>query len=116
MIFNEIPEQPYKFLMDRILSLRESLRTETFEGPDGELRWKSNPTSVIALDVFRDAYVTPPVSQQAAYDKHLGWFLAAYREARKNYVPSAEERYEMRAAFGPGEEVVDVITGQRFTT
>ena len=41
--------------------------------------------------------------------------LERYRESRKNYVPSDEELYEMRAAFGEGTTVVDVITGQRFT-
>lgn len=42
--------------------------------------------------------------------------LAEYAEARKNHVPSAEEMFEMRAAFGEGAEVVDVITGQVFHT
>ena len=28
----------------------------------------------------------------------------------------AEERFEARAAFGPGVEVVDIITGRRYTT
>lgn len=41
--------------------------------------------------------------------------IAKYREARKNYVPDDEELYEMRAAFGEGTTVVDVITGQRIT-
>ncbi len=40
--------------------------------------------------------------------------IREYRKARENYVPSAEEMYEMQAAFGPGAVVVDVITGQRF--
>lgn len=43
-------------------------------------------------------------------------FLTEYIEARKNHIPSAEERYELLAAFGPCETVVDVITGQRYTT
>jgi hypothetical protein len=28
----------------------------------------------------------------------------------------AEEAFEMRAAFGPGETVVDIVTGERFYT
>ena len=40
-------------------------------------------------------------------------FFARYREAQKNRQPSAEEMFEMRAAFGPGAEVVDVITGRK---
>ena len=45
-------------------------------------------------------------------DKSIEKVLAEYREARKNHVPSAEEMYEMRAAFGEGSTVVDIITGQ----
>ena len=37
--------------------------------------------------------------------------LAAYRAAKRPR--SAEELAEMRAAFGPGTTVVDVITGER---
>ena len=36
--------------------------------------------------------------------------LESYRASRT--VPSAEERAEMRAAFGAGTKVVDVITGE----
>jgi hypothetical protein len=43
-------------------------------------------------------------------------FLTEYRARMANYVPSDEEAFEMRAAFGPGEIVVNVITGQRFST
>lgn len=39
-------------------------------------------------------------------------FLAAYRAAQPAQ-PSGEELAEMRAAFGPGETVVDVITGRK---
>ena len=39
--------------------------------------------------------------------------LKKYRESQKNHKPSAEELYEMRAAFGTGTTVVDVITGRR---
>lgn len=45
-------------------------------------------------------------------DKVVEQFLAEYREARKNHTPSEEELFEMRAAFGEGSTVVDVITGQ----
>ena len=40
-------------------------------------------------------------------------WIDEYREARKNHEPSAEEIFEMTAAFGPGAEVVDIITGQK---
>lgn len=49
-------------------------------------------------------------------EKDIQKVLAEYREARKNHTPSAEEMFEMRAAFGPGAEVVDIITGQVYRT
>lgn len=41
--------------------------------------------------------------------------LAAYRAAQPPE-PSAEELAEMRAAFGPGQRIVDVLTGREVTT
>ena len=42
-------------------------------------------------------------------------FIAEWKEARNNRTDEeiAEERFEMRAAFGAGETVVNVITGER---
>lgn len=51
---------------------------------------------------------------RAEYDKETDAFLAEYRERMKNYKPSEEELFEMRAAFGPGETVVNVFTGQTY--
>ena len=48
-----------------------------------------------------------------AREKHTIETLTEYAEHMKNYVPSDEELFEMRAAFGEGETVVNVITGQR---
>ena len=39
-------------------------------------------------------------------------FLEQYIANRRKYGYTAEEKFEMQAAFG-GEEVVDVFTGQR---
>ena len=41
--------------------------------------------------------------------------IAQYREARKNYRRSEEEMYEMRAAFGTGTTVIDLLTGEEIT-
>lgn len=47
--------------------------------------------------------------------EQMSKFLNEYVRRRcVNPVPSAEELFEMRAAFGEGETVVDVITGQRY--
>lgn len=39
-------------------------------------------------------------------------FLKQYVENRAKYGYSDEELFEMQAAFGPDEEVVDVFTGR----
>ena len=47
---------------------------------------------------------------RAAREAEVQADLESYRASRK--APSAEELAEMRAAFGPGTKVVDVITGE----
>jgi len=44
--------------------------------------------------------------------------IAAYIESRKHISDEqrAEEAFERRAAFGPGEDVVNIFTGERYTT
>jgi hypothetical protein len=79
---------------------------------DGIAFWKSNDRPV-PPDVFRDAWIELPDGQAEADKRHTAAFLADYRKRMANYTPSAEELGEMRAAFGPGETVIDIITGQR---
>jgi hypothetical protein len=55
-----------------------------------------------------------PPKQEAAYAAYCEEFAAAYHAMRPE--PSGEEAFEMRAAFGPGVEVVDVFTGRRHRT
>ena len=53
-----------------------------------------------------------------ARDRHTQQFLAEYRTAMANRTAEqiAEERAEARAAMGPGVEMVNVVTGERYTT
>jgi hypothetical protein len=70
------------------------------------------------MDTFRDAYVRcpNPVVQERERVRQVREQTAEYVRANKGRKRSAEEMSEMRAAFGPGETVVDVITGEKFTT
>ena len=45
-------------------------------------------------------------------------FMAEYREAQRNRTPEqiAEDHYEARAAHGPGVKMVNVFTGEQYTT
>jgi hypothetical protein len=81
------------------------------------LFWKSNGRPV-PLSCFRDAYVTIPAGQQEAETLYTRAAIADYRAARANISDEqrAEEAYERRAAFGPGVEVVDVLSGERYVS
>jgi hypothetical protein len=77
--------------------------------------WKSN-NQIPPKDILEFwAYCGHPFDfEQAEIARELETdrFLEEYRARMANHVPSGEELYEMRAAFGPGETVVNVITGQ----
>jgi hypothetical protein len=89
---------------------------EIFFGADGVVRWTSNNRvmpkdcrEILAHSAYRDLF--DEEASRAAEDAETAAFLEAYR---KNYQgPSEEEKAEMRAAFGTGSTVVDVITGKR---
>ena len=53
-----------------------------------------------------------------ARDVYTEKSIAEYIEAQKNRSAEqiAEERFEARAAMGPGVEMVNIITGERYTT
>lgn len=86
---------------------------------DGVRRWRSND-AVIQPCTYRDAGLECSPEQQTAHDEETEAFCKAYREAQAAYQPTPEEEaermFEMRAAFGPGEVVVDVISGKRYQT
>lgn len=91
---------------------------------DGVIRWNSNgrvpPMDVVAfaahLNTIGSLHQTVSVdASAAARDAETSAFLAEYRAARANG-PTAEERFEARAAFGPGVDLVDVVTGRKWRT
>ena len=99
-----------------------------FEG-DGAMKWKSSQNylpeecaeAVAFIDISKandtkkryifNASVEATKNRREVQNRE---FIESYRASHKNRVLSAEERYEMEAAFGKGTTVVDVITGQRF--
>ena len=82
---------------------------------DGVRYWliSDGTERVIPPFVYADAFVECPAEQQAAYDVESSRSIASYKAARAKHGYSDEERFEMRAAFGPGAEVVDCLTGQK---
>lgn len=72
---------------------------------------------VLAADMLEKvSMVTDRVdteATEAAYSEETAETLKRYRESRKPH--TAENLAEMRAAFGEGTTVVDIITGEKIT-
>ena len=96
---------------------RQSFTSNAYTEDGGRTwRWESNG-SYCPLDAAASYGIPVDVAAQAAArEAELAAFAADYRAARKNRRPSAEERFELRAAFGRGRTVVNVLTGERTRT
>ncbi len=101
----------------------DSLAYERLDEP-GVIRWKSNDRCV-PVDICERMGWFDMDAQRAADEKDTTEFLAAYRKSQEEFevrtddeamAIKAERAAEMRAAFGPGEEVVNIVTGQRYRT
>ena len=84
---------------------------------DGEFR----PLMSDAMQELKDAGLvdTQTVTRTAvARDIHTTAFLKEYRVAQLNRSAEQirEERFEALAAMGPGVEMVNIITGEKYTT
>ena len=80
---------------------------------DGGAYWKESgnylPNNCVEILLHTDFKFSPEATA-AAKDRQQDEFLARYRSTA--HIVSAEELCEMRAAFGPGETVVNLITGE----
>lgn len=86
----------------------------------GVWRWRVNdacPFDDLLAAMERRGLVTLDERVQTGLQRQrdTAAFLAEYRR-RQPAEPTSEERAEARAAFGSGEEVVDVLSGRRYTT
>jgi imidazoleglycerol phosphate dehydratase HisB len=93
--------------------------TQAHQDANGIWRWNSNDR--VPFDDMLQSWGLDFATRArcaAARDADNRETLARYVEARKNVSPEqlAEEAFERRAAFGPGVEVVDILTGQRMRT
>ena len=84
---------------------------------DGEFR----PLMSDAVAELHDAGYISSITVEAtriARDKYVERTLAEYAEAQQNRTPEqiAEQRAEARAAMGPGVEMVNILTGETYTT
>lgn len=109
-----IPADLHFWRQRETLHLREQLVSpEHVYAKCGILHWCSN-NAVVPPYVYRDAFVQCPTGQQVAYLNEQDRFLDEYRKI--SHEPTAEQRAEARAAHGPGVTLVNVLTGQQWTT
>ena len=80
---------------------------------DGAIKWKSNDAYIPDDFCEKLEYAGYKFSREATAVKRNAQVQKELAQYRANYTgPSDEEVAEMRAAFGEGETVVDVITGK----
>jgi hypothetical protein len=80
---------------------------------NGVMRWISNGSVVpkeIALAAKSLGLAVDINACAEARDRELRALLAEYR--KRDHTPTPEQMVEMRAAFGPEAEVVNIITGK----
>ena len=93
---------------------------------DGACGWlfdsgEFRPLMSDAMQELKDAGLvdeTTVTRTAVAREIHTKQFLEEYRTAQLNRTAEQirEERLEARAAMGPGVEMVNIITGERYTT
>ena len=82
---------------------------------NGIATWVSNGNAIPEDCVEKAIYGGLPINAELTRefrDRQTEQSIAEYRERMKNHVYSDEELFEMRATFGAGAVVVDVITGR----
>ena len=83
---------------------------------NGAAFWNSNGRYLMDDVAEKLAYTDFPFSVEETAKARKAQNELFFENYKKNYQgPSEEELAEMRAAFGPGETIVDVITGQRIS-
>jgi hypothetical protein len=109
-----------EFLRRREITLREregmrDYLSENATESGGVYRWTA-VDRVVPIDCLTIASLEISEAHREARELEIRASLDAYRRARARMTDEerAEERAEMSAAFGEGETVVDVITGERF--
>lgn len=90
---------------------------------NGAYVWQVNdnvPPAEVIEHWEKGELISPQDSEVASVlrSEQLNEALDQYRKAQRRMTPEEiqERRAEMRAAFGPGEEIIDIFTGERFTT
>ena len=90
--------------------------TNSTSGP--VVRWNSNnriPFGDMLAEFANAGWITVQTVKNSLAQRKIE-DIASLEAYRKNYKgPSEEEMFEMRAAFGPGAILVNVLTGHSYT-
>lgn len=95
-------------------------KTESYwDENDQVYRWKSNDN--IPFSDMLEANGVPSgiiANCERVRDEELAAFTEQYIKRQQNLTDEerAERDFELRAAFGPGVEVVDILSGSRYRT
>lgn len=96
----------------RLIAQRDEIEVEE----DGAAKWTSSgnylPEDVVEKLVFGGADFFSPEATAVKRDYQDKAFLEEYRSRKHTH--TAEELSEMRAAFGEGTTVVDVLSGEKY--
>lgn len=90
----------------RVREVRRKLENSTRLRADGAIVWEESGDIVPPSFIEGDARLEVPDSHREAFRRH----------EKDRPASQAEHRFEMRAAFGEGETVRNVITDQTYTT
>ena len=96
--------------------LRDKIENDTYTDERGCRRW--NMGNAVPSWSFEEAGIEMTSTERAAYEADTAESIERYREsmARRSPEEVEEAHAEARAAFGPGETVVNILTGERFVT
>ena len=112
----EFGEYWAKDAQKRLDKIVEDYHTGELIIEDGVGKWLRSDNIIPDECAFYAEYMGLPIDREAtakARDEELQMLIEEYREYQDEHEPSDEELFEMRAAFGEGEVVVDVLTGRR---
>jgi hypothetical protein len=82
------------------------------------VRWNSNdriPFGDMLAEFARAGWISVQTVENSLAQRKIEDRLSLEAYAKNYKGPSHEDIFEMRAAFGPGAQVVNVLTGHRYT-
>lgn len=113
-ISGQLGEFWMKHAKEEVERLVEQAKTNATVEEDGAIRWNSSGNYIPDDCCEKLEYARFEFSREATRvkrEKQTEEFITRYKAMEKE--PSAEEIAEMRATFGPGTVVENILTGRR---